>query len=329
MEPCSKDVYKRQVGLSPIDSYKRFTFGNSNLTGGFQLLTVLIGLYAITEIAATAYDAVHSSGMTVRNYRKTKGFGFTPKEFKENGANFLTSAAIGTGIGILPGIGGGIAGMIAYSVQKTRSKNPEKFGTGCMEGVVASETSNNAVIGGALIPLLTLGIPGDGATAMLLGALMIHSVTPGPLIFEKSAGIVYAIYGATLAASVAMLLLEYGGMKAFVKILKIPKNYLLPPVVVLCCIGAFGNTNRVFDVIAVVMFGVVGYLMTKAKLPAPPMVLGFILGPMFEENFRRCAQYMALDSGEIISHPIAIGFIVITIAVTTLVLYSRHRRKIK
>ena len=165
------------VGLSPIDSMKRFTFGNVNLTGGFQLLTLLIGLYAITEIAAAAFEAVHPKDMTIRKTEKVKGFGFSLKEFKDNIGNMSISALIGTAIGILPGIGGGTAGLLAYSVEKSRSKHPEKYGTGCMEGVVASETSNNAVIGGAMVPLLTLGIPGDGATAMLLGA-SINSFAP-------------------------------------------------------------------------------------------------------------------------------------------------------
>ena len=142
---------------------KRFTFGNVNLTGGFQLLTLLIGLYAITEIAAAAFEAVHPKDMTIRKTEKVKGFGFSLKEFKDNIGNMSISALIGTAIGILPGIGGGTAGLLAYSVEKSRSKHPEKYGTGCMEGVVASETSNNAVIGGAMVPLLTLGIPGDGA----------------------------------------------------------------------------------------------------------------------------------------------------------------------
>jgi len=162
-------------------------------------------LYAITEIASAAHEAVHPKHIIIRETEKVKGFGFTLKEFKDNFANMLISALIGTGIGILPGIGGGTAGLLAYSVEKSRSKNPEKYGKGCMEGVVASETSNNAVIGGAMVPLLTLGIPGDGATAMLLGGLMIHSVTTGPLIFQKYGDTVYAIYGAMLIAAVMML----------------------------------------------------------------------------------------------------------------------------
>jgi len=315
------------VGLSPIDSMKRFTFNNIQLTGGFQLLALLIGLYAITEIAGAAYDAVHPTQIKVYGIEKVKGFGFSLKEFKDNIKNFVISALIGTGIGILPGIGGGTAGMLAYTVERTRSKNPEKFGTGCMEGIVASETSNNAVIGGAMVPLLTLGIPGDGATAMLLGGLMIHQVTTGPLIFQKYGDIVYGIYGAMLIASVMMLVVEFFGMKGFANILRIPRNYLLPPVIVMCCIGAFGNTNRVFDVGAVIFFGLVGFLMSKASLPVPPLVLGFILGPMFELNLRRASQLLVINPVAWQSRPIAIVIAVMTVVILFFLLRSRRRGK--
>lgn len=317
------------VGLSPIDSMKRFTFGNVNLTGGFQLLTLLIGLYAITEIAAAAFEAVHPKDMTIRKTEKVKGFGFSLKEFKDNIGNMSISALIGTAIGILPGIGGGTAGLLAYSVEKSRSKHPEKYGTGCMEGVVASETSNNAVIGGAMVPLLTLGIPGDGATAMLLGGLMIHGVTTGPLIFQKYGDTVYAIYAAMLIAAVMMLFVEFYGMKGFVNVLKIPRNFLLPPVVAMCCIGAFGNANRVFDVVAVVIFGLVGYLLGKVDMPQPPLVLGFILGSMLETNLRRSVQLLTIDPNCWAAHPIAIGFLVATVIALFFIIRSRTKKPAK
>lgn len=313
------------VGLSPLDSMKRFTFGNTQLTGGFELLTVLIGLYAVTEIAGEAYEATHPKKMEIRKVDKVKGFGFSFAEFRKNFVPMLRSAVIGTGIGILPGIGGGTAGMLSYTVERTSSKNPEKFGKGCMEGILASECSNNAVIGGALVPLLTLGIPGDGVTAMLLGALMIHQVVPGPLIFRKYGDVVYAIYAALLISTIFMLLVEWLGMKAFVNVLRIPRNYLLPPVIALCAIGAFGSSNRVFDVMALVFFGVIGYLLSKADMPVPPLVLGFILGPMFEENLRRVSQYMVLNPNDWVNHPIAIGFLAAAVLVTVLILRSRKK----
>ena len=237
------------VGLSPIDSKARFTFGNTNLTAGFKLLVVLIGLFAITEVIKYAATVRNNEEFIVRDDVKIRGLGFTFKEFTSQIGNAIRSALIGLGVGILPGIGGGVSCMISYTVAKNSSKTPEKFGTGIIDGVVASETANNGGIGGAMIPLLALGIPGDAVTAMLLGGLMVHDVSPGPLIFQKSGATVYGIFFAMIIASVMMLVFMLIGMKGFVKVLKVPKNYLLPIIVVLCCVGAIGDSNRAFDVL--------------------------------------------------------------------------------
>lgn len=314
------------VGLSPLDGSQRFTFDNLNLTAGIELLTILIGLFAIKEVINAAIESKHPVKMEIREIHTSKGLGFSLKEFKSNLPNFVTSSAIGTGIGILPGIGGGVAGMLAYTLQKTRSKNPEKFGTGCMEGIVAAESSNNAVIGGALVPLLTLGIPGDGATAMLLGGLMIHSVTPGPLIFDKYGDVVYALYAALFLSTIFMFFAEWLGMKYFVKVLKIPRNLLLPCVVVMCSIGAFGSNNRSFSVLMVMVFGLIGYLMSKGGLPATPLILAFILGSTLETNLRRASQLLAIDSSELFAHPIANTLIIMAVIFVSAVLYSRRKK---
>ncbi|MGE4282991.1 MAG: tripartite tricarboxylate transporter permease [Clostridia bacterium] len=317
------------VGLAPIDAAKRFTFGNVQLNGGFSLLVLLIGLYAMTEVLATAEKTLESDDYTVKTDVRIKGFGFSLKEFFSQLYNSLRSAFIGLGVGILPGIGGGISCMLAYTVAKNQSKYPEKFGTGIIDGIVASETANNATIGGAMIPLLTLGIPGDSATAMLLGGLMIHNVAPGPLIFQKSGSVVYGIYTAMLLASVAMLILEFWGMRIFMRILKIPKSYLLPVVIVLCIVGAFGANNRMFDVWTVLVFGILGYGFIKAKFPLPPMILGFILGPIFELNFRRVVQHAQISPYAVFQQPIAIVFFIITILVIVFSLRSTKRENMK
>lgn len=196
----------------------------------------------------------------------------------------MVSALIGVGIGILPGIGGGVSCMISYTVSKNTSKRRELYGTGIMDGVVASETANNGTIGGAMIPLLSLGIPGDAATAMLLGGLQIHNVAPGPLIYEKNGVVVYAIFFAMVLSAIFMMLFMLLGMRFFVTVLKVPKNFLLPVVVVLCAIGAIGNANMIFDTYCMVGFGLMSYLLIKSKVPTVPMILGFILGPTFEQN---------------------------------------------
>lgn len=302
------------VGMAPIDGVNRFTMGITQLSSGFDILPTLIGIFAIAEVLSFAEGVNKMSKATqVKQTVKIKGFGFTWKEFVGQKWNALRSALIGTGIGILPGIGGSTAGILSYVTAKKTSKYPEKFGTGIMDGVVASETANNAVIGGALIPLLTLGIPGDGVTAMLLGAFTIHGLTPGPLLFVNSADLVYTIFIACMLANVIMLVLELGGMRIFIKLLSIPKHILLPIVLVLCTVGAFATNNRIFDAQSIVLFGVLGYLMSKLKLPVAPFILSFILCDLLETNLRRGLMLTQNDFFAFFTHPIAAVFMVAAI----------------
>lgn len=316
------------AGLAPVDSVQRFTFGWVELNNGFALLTLLIGLFAVTEIIAAAEKVRKQENFTIEKNVKMQGVGFTLKEFLSQKFNVVRSSVIGLVIGILPGIGGAISCMMSYTVAKNQSKYPEKFGTGVIDGLVASESANNAGIGGAMIPLLTLGIPGDAATAMLLGGLMVHQVAPGPLIFAKSGEVVFGIFAAMVVAAVAQLVLQLFGMRIFMNVLKVPKNYLLPIIMVLCTVGAFGNSNRIFDVWCVLLFGLMGYGLIKAKIPSVPLILGFILGPIFEMNLRRAVQHAQVSPGEVLNHPIAIGFVVVTIIVMVFSVI-KHRQEEK
>lgn len=301
------------IGSAPIDSAKRFTFGFYDLATGFDLLPVLIGLFAITEILKTAEEGI--SGETTKIHKYTiSGFGVSHKEFMEQFWNMLRSAAIGVGIGILPGIGGGTSNLIAYATAKNQSKHPEKFGTGILDGVVASETSNNASIGGALVPLLTLGIPGDTVTAMLIGGLMIHGITPGPLLFVNSAELVYSIFAALIIANFAMIIMEYYGLRVFVKLLSIPKHILLPIILALCAVGAYGLNNRLFDVWTMVIFGVIGYALEKFGFSLPPIILGFILEPIIEVNLMRGLMSSKGSFLPFLTRPISAVFLIIALA---------------
>ena len=315
------------VGLSPIDSAKRYTFGSLQLTSGFTLLAVLVGLYAISEVLDTAGSEQEDA--TVHDY-KMRGLGFVWSDLKGQGMNFIRSALIGLAIGILPGIGGSTSNIIAYSVAKTSSKYPEKFGTGIPDGIIASETSNNASIGGAMIPLLTLGIPGDGATAILLGGFMLHGMQPGPLLFQTYGSTVYQIFASMILATLFMALIMYIGMRGIVKILKIPSNILLPLIVILCSIGAFALNNRVFDMWGLVLFGVIGLAMSKAGIPAPPFILGFILESEFETNLRRGLEYANGNFFEVFSRPISAAFLVLAVLSLVVTLYKQYKpRKIE
>ena len=299
------------VGLAPIDGVERFTFGNIELSSGFAMLSVLVGLYAISEVMKTA-GTIQNGEDYIATKVNLKGFGFTLPVFFSQLKNAVRSALIGIGIGILPGIGGGTSNIVSYSIAKNQSKYPEKFGTGIVDGVVASETANNATIGGAMIPLLTLGIPGDTATAMLLGGFMIHGIQPGPLLFESHGDIVYGVFMAMILSSFFMLIWSFGAMRLFIRILKVPKNYLFPIIVVLCSVGAFALDNRVFDAASIVLFGIIGYSLEKLKYPLSPFILGFVLGGTFEQNLRRGLQIGNGNLFDLFNYPIAILFLVAT-----------------
>jgi putative tricarboxylic transport membrane protein len=297
------------VGLAPIDSAKRFTFNSIDLSSGFSILTVLVGLYAISEVL----EAAITPGQKTKIYDyKIRGLGVKLREIGAQWWNLLRSCLIGLGIGILPGIGGSTANLIAYSVAKNSSKHPEKFGTGIMDGIVATESSNNATIGGAMIPLLTLGIPGDGATAILLGGFMLHGLTPGPLLFMTNGSTVYTIFASMIISSILMALVMFGGMRFFVKILKVPSYILLPVIVVLCAIGAYATNSRVFDIWGLLIFGIIGFAMQKTKIPLPPFILGFILESAFETNLRRGLEYANGNVLEMFSSPIVVVFLLLT-----------------
>lgn len=315
------------VGIAPVDAVLRYTFGSVQLTSGFNTLCVLIGLFAISEVIKTAESSKQEGKAEIAQVTKIKGFGFTMKEFMTQKWNFLISALIGTGIGILPGIGGGTSNLVAYMVVKKSSKYPDKFGTGVIDGIVASETANNASIGGALIPLMTLGIPGDAVTALLLGGFMIHGIAPGPMLFVNYGPLVYTVFAAVFISTILMIILEFAGIRIFVKLLSIPNYILLPIVFVLCVVGAFGLSSRIFDVWSILLFGAVGYYFVKFKIPQAPFIIGFVLGPMAETNFRR--GLMMTDNSFIgfFESPIAAVFMVLTIAIMLWTIYGEVRKK--
>ena len=314
------------IGLSPIDSAKRYTFGSLQLTSGFHLLIVLVGLYAISEVLSTA--AAKQEQVKVLDY-KMKGLGFTRKDLKGNWINLIRSSLIGLGIGILPGIGGSTSNIIAYSVAKNSSKHPEKFGTGIADGILASESSNNASVGGAMIPLLTLGIPGDGATAILLGGFMLHGMQPGPLLFQTNGDTVYHIFASMILGTFFMAILMWAGMRMFVKILKVPTHILIPLIVVLCSIGAYALSNRVFDMWGLILFGILGLAMSKFKIPVPPFILGFILEGALETNLRRGLEYSNGNVMDVFTRPISAVFLILTVLSlgSTIIKQIRHSAK--
>ncbi|OCN00361.1 Tat pathway signal protein [Clostridium sp. W14A] len=317
------------VGMDSITNVARYTFHNSDLASGFNILPVLIGLFAISEIIVSAETAKTASKMEIVqvSMKNVKGFGFSLKEFFGQTSNAITSCLVGTGIGILPGMGGGVANVLNYGIIKNKSKHPEKFGTGIIDGIVASETSNNAAIGGALVPLLALGIPGDTVTAMLLGGLTIQGISPGPLMFTQHVDIVYSIFLTLIFGAVAMLFIEFYGLRIFVKLLKIPKQYLLPGILLFCVIGSYGLNNRIFDVWAVLLFGLIGYMFNKMTIPAPPFILGFIIGPIAETNLRRGLMFSKGSLLPFVTSPVADLFFALALFALIFFTVSNYKHK--
>lgn len=311
-------------GIAEIGGAARFTFGRPELENGFALLPVLIGLFAVAEILKAAAEGLPGQGGTTIQY-EMKGLGFSMAEFKSQIVNCLRSAVIGIGIGILPGIGGSTSNIIAYSVAKQQSKYPEKFGTGIIDGVVASETANNASIGGALIPLLTLGIPGDTVTAMILGGLTLHGITPGPLLFKNSGVLVYGIFSSFIIGTILMFLMMFFGMRIFAKILSVPKYTLLPIIMALCVVGTYGANHSIFDVGTAMAFGVIGYLMMKFHYPMPPVIIGLVLGPIIEKNLVRGLMYSRGNFLSFFTSPIA----AVCLSVSALMVIAIAVREIK
>ena len=319
------------VGTDVIESSARFNFGITNLKGGFDMLAVMVGLFAVGEIIGAAETSRHEADeeVTQPSLKGVKGFGFSMAEFKGQLVNAFRSSCIGFGIGVLPGIGGGTSNVLAYTVAKNYDKHPEEFGQGRIDGVVASESANNATIGGAMVPLLTLGIPGDTTTAMLLGALTLHGLTPGPLLFQNQAEIVYGIFAAMLICSCIMLFMEFFGLRVFVKLLTIPRYILLPCVFVLCVIGAYALKNNISQVIACLIFGFIGFGFKKLHIPSTPFILGFILGPLAEVNYRRGMIRTKGDFMPFLSSPIAAVFLAIAAVVVLMYATKPLRAKKK
>ncbi len=294
------------VGFAPIDGYPRFAFGNMYLNGGFDLISLMLGLFAIKQIV-TDY-ARGQQELPPVDMKNISGFGVTLKEYIDNTWNLIRSFFIGLWIGFLPGMGAALSNMVAYAQAKSSSKHPEKFGTGCVDGVFASEISNNASVGGSLIPMVALGIPGDGTTAILLGGLMIHGIQPGPLLFTNNPAIVYTLFCTALFAAVLVLLQQFFGMRLFPLILKIPYHYLYPAIIVLGFVGVFVSSSTSFNFVLLLAFAALGFLFDIVKIPTSPFILSFILGPMLESNLRKGFTYTDQGVMPFFTRPIS-GFL--------------------
>lgn len=302
-------LFFTMFGAAPIDMNLRFTFGLNVLDAGFSLLPVLIGLFAISQVMKEIGSSIQYMVPKVDTKNIMPPISMFIKNFKDT----IRSSLIGFFIGVLPGLGGATANVVSYGYAKSNSKNPEKFGTGYDVGIIASESSNNASTGGALIPLITLGIPGDSVGALLIAGLMMHGIQPGPLLLHSNQQLVYSIFISVFVANIMMFLIMLLGIRVFISALKIPKKYLIPTITVLCVVGSYALNNRMFDVYILFIFGIVGFLMEKYRFPLTPLILGFILGPILESNLRQGLMSSRGSFLPIFTRPISLIFILLAL----------------
>jgi len=291
-------------GVDETSGHVRLTFDIDALTNGFQLLPVVVGMFALSQIVA---DTMHIGQGTDHVRANMRGILISLADYATHGWNMMRSAFIGVWIGILPGVGATVASIVAYSTAKSLSKTPEAFGTGSEEGIVAAESANNATTGGTLIPLLALGIPGGLADAILLAALIIHNLKPGPLLFATNPEIVNAIMATHLVAHVAMFAIMTGGCILFAKLMLVPRAFLFPIVIVFCVVGAFAPDGQMSDVWIMLAFGVIGLALEYARFPLAPFVVGFVLGPLAEAKLRTGLMSSAGSLMPLLQRPIALA----------------------
>jgi putative tricarboxylic transport membrane protein len=319
------------MGNDPVFGAPRLTLGIPFLEGGIPLLPVLIGVFAFAQIMSDV------ERMRVARADPTAGF-VAPKlvvshakviwEILSRPVLLVWTSFIGVLIGVLPAIGGSAANVMAYDQAKKFSRHPERFGTGTPEGIIASEAANNSNIGGSLVTIMAFGIPGDAVTAVMLGAMTIHGIQPGPLFILQEPTLAYGIFGAYLVGHVLMLAILFVGVRWFLLIVTVPKSILFPVILVLCVVGAYALNNTIGNVYILLLFGVVGYLMVKGGLPLAPLILGVILGDQIEINLLRAVMTDA-DPWLFLTRPISGGLLAASVASIVLAFWQhqRHRRK--
>lgn len=304
------------VGLDPLTSNQRFSYDSVGLMSGIPFIPVMIGMYGLTRVLT--YLEGERDILQGHN-QKLIGLIPTWRDLRRIAKSTLQGSITGTLIGALPGAGPAIAAFLSYDIErKTSSKLDEDglaFGEGRIDGVAAPEAANNSVTGGALIPLLTFGIPGSASAAIMLGAFMMYNLTPGPLFFVNHSDVVYSIYFSMILANIFILIVCLLGIKVFIKILQIPISYLMPGILVLCIIGSYSIQNNSFHIIIMAIFGFLGYCFEKSSIPQMPLVLGMILGPLIEKNLR---QVLILEDGNfwtVFMRPISGGILLLSLLI--------------
>ncbi len=316
------------VGQDPMMGTARFTFDQVNLISGIHFLTALIGLFAIPQLVDNLADVLRgkSGNAGAANIKSV-----LPKlsDLKLMRLPITIGAPIGSFLGILPGAGGPIAAFISYDYTKKLSKNPEEFGNGSPQGIAAPESANNAVTGGALIPMMTLGIPGDPVTAILIGALLIHGLAPGPLLFIENGEFAYGIIFSFFWANIFNIIIAFIGLRFLVKVLVIPQTLLMPTIAILCVIGSYALRNNFFDVYVMFGFGMLGLIMRWLDIPIVPLLLAMVLGRQLEEHLRVSLIASKDDVSVFFTSPFSLFFLCLAAASVFWSLWVEHKSKQK
>jgi TctA family transporter len=313
------------VGLNNPGGFPRFTFGNAEMMGGIGMISMMIGMFAISEIIRYVVDTSPPAELVVDQVGNVlKGQWQLAKKYP---VQILRGSVLGTAVGALPGAGADIAAWMSYAMSKKFSKEPEKFGTGHVEGIVESGSANNSALAGAWIPALVFGIPGDSITAIVIGVLYMKNMNPGPTLFTTNPQNIYAIFLIFILANIIMIPLGILCIKAAKKILKVPRNVLMPIILLFCIVGTFAINNSAFEVTVMLVAGLVAYLLEENDFPISPAILGVVLGGMLEENF---ITSMIKSDGNVmafVSRPIAASLAVVTLLVWTLPLVMGQLRR--
>jgi len=315
------------VGVDITLGYPRFTFGVVELLNGVNFIPAMIGLFGVSEVIRSVIQGELS--YPIARVRAEKIFSGMFKMFRRYKVNMLRSGLLGTFIGILPGAGADIAAWIAYAVSKRSSKEPEKYGAGSIEAIVDSGTANNSCLAGDWVPALVFGIPGDSITAIVIGVLFMKGLRPGPMIFETQPDIVYAVYLAFILANLLMIPFGYLAIKASSQMLRVPRNILMPGILMFCIVGSFAINNSIFDVGMMMVMGVIGYFLEANGFPVAPVVLGIVLGPIVEKNFMMSMIKTDWDVTQFFTRPVSAILCIITLFIWFFPLFAALLEKTK
>lgn len=311
------------IGMDSVSGVARFTFDMPQLYSGLEFLTIAVGVFALGEVFKTILERDVNEGEIAKISRIIP----TRQDLKESAGPIIRGSLVGFFKGIVPGSGATLASFLAYLLEKKISKNPEKFGKGAIAGVAAPESANNAASGGAMIPLLTLGIPGTGTTAVLMGALIMYNVQPGPLLFDEHPSIAWGLIASMFIGNLMLLILNMPLVKVFAKLIETPPKYLIPMIVAISIFGVYAVRVSVFDLMLMIICGLIGYFLAKNDFPMAPLVLGLVLGPMIENNLRRALTTSNGDFMIFIEKPVSLIFLIIAVLWITVPLILKMKGK--